>query len=55
MGVGGGEGQVTLDYRSPIFYAGPSETLPSGNRLVYGGKGEVTGPATAETAGLPLP
>ena len=28
-----------------VFFTGPSFTFPSGDRVVYGGKGEVTGPA----------
>ena len=31
-----------------VFYTGAGYTFPSGNRLVYGGKGEVVGPATGE-------
>ena len=45
--------EVTLDYRGPVFYARPSKTWGWGGgayRLVYGGKGEVTGPATSKTA-----
>ena len=32
-----------------VFFAGGGETFPDSDRLVYGGKGEVTGPATLET------
>ena len=38
-----------LDYRGPVFFTGEDYTLPDGNRLVYGGKGEVVGPGTGET------
>ena len=31
-----------------VFFTGPSETFPSGNKLVHGQQGEVTGPATSE-------
>ena len=31
-----------------MFFTGASETFPSGNRVVYGAKGEVTGPATGK-------
>ena len=29
-----------------VFFTGPSETFPSGNKLVHGQQGEVTGPGT---------
>ena len=32
-----------------VFFTGPSETFPSGNKLVHGQQGEVTGPITNET------
>ena len=32
-----------------VFYTGSSQTTSTGDRLVYGGKGEVVGPATNET------
>ena len=32
-----------------VFFAGQSQTFPSGNKLVHGGQGEVVGPATLET------
>ena len=32
-----------------MFFAGQSQTFPSGNKLVHGGQGEVMGPATLET------
>jgi len=32
-----------------VFYTGASLTLPSGDKVVHGQQGEVTGPATAET------
>ena len=32
-----------------VFFTGPSQTFPSGNKLVHGQQGEVTGPATLET------
>ena len=41
-------GEVTLDSRGPVFFTGNCQTFPSGNRLVYGGTGEVVGPATGE-------
>ena len=31
-----------------MFFTGPNETFPSGNKLVHGQQGEVTGPATLE-------
>ena len=31
-----------------MFFAGQSQTFPSGNKLVHGGQGEVMGPATLE-------
>ena len=31
-----------------VFYTGANETFPSGNKLVHGQQGEVTGPATSE-------
>jgi len=31
-----------------VFYTGSSETFPSGNKVVHGQQGEVTGPATGE-------
>ena len=33
-----------------VFYTGTSETFPSGDKLVHGQQGEVTGPATSEQA-----
>jgi hypothetical protein len=33
-----------------VFFTGSSETFPSGNKLVHGQQGEVTGPATSEEA-----
>ena len=32
-----------------VFYTDTNQTFPSGNKLVHGQQGEVTGPATAET------
>ena len=32
-----------------VFFTGPSETFPSGNKLVHGQQGELVGPATSET------
>ena len=32
-----------------MFWTGASQTFPSGDKLVHGQQGEVTGPATAET------
>ena len=34
-----------------VFFTGVSKTWENGNRLVYGGKGEVTSPATEATEG----
>ena len=31
-----------------VFYTGPSQTFLSGNKLVHGQQGEVTGPASTE-------
>ena len=31
-----------------VFFMGPSFTFPSGDRLVHGQQGEVTGPASGE-------
>ena len=33
-----------------VFYTGASQTLPSGNKLVHGQQGEVTGPGTTEAS-----
>ena len=33
-----------------LFFNGVSETLPSGDSLVYGGRGEVLGPGTGKHA-----
>ena len=30
-----------------VFFTGPSETFPSGNKLVHGGQGAVVGPSTS--------
>ena len=32
-----------------VFYTGTSHTFPSGDKLVHGQQGEVTGPSTLET------
>ena len=32
-----------------VFFTGASETFDDGDKLVHGGQGEVTGPATLET------
>ena len=32
-----------------VFYTGASHTFPSGNKVVHGQQGEVTGPATLES------
>ena len=32
-----------------VFFTGASATFPSGDKLVHGQQGEVTGPATSET------
>ena len=32
-----------------VFFTGASHTLPSGNEVVHGQQGEVTGPATVES------
>ena len=32
-----------------VFFTGASQTFPSGNKLVHGQQGEVTGPATGES------
>ena len=32
-----------------VFFTGTSQTFPSGNKLVHGQQGEVTGPITNET------
>ena len=34
--------------RDKAYYIGANETLPSGDRLVYGQQGEVVGPATSQ-------
>ena len=40
--------QVTLEYRGPVFYAGASQTVSKGDRLMHGARGDVVGPATSE-------
>ena len=40
---------ATLDYRGLVFYMEGSQAISNGDRVVYGGKGEVVGPATLET------
>ena len=47
---GGGEVPLPGGYRvgDEVFYTGGGKTWPDGDRLVYGGKGEVVGPATGE-------
>ena len=34
--------------KDPMYYTGASQTFPSGDKVVYGQRGEVVGPATSE-------
>ena len=42
--------EVSYEVGEKVIYTGASQNLPSGNKLVHGQQGEVTGPATAEMA-----
>ena len=57
--LAGGCAQVSRDAPPPlpggyrvgekVFFTGASQTVSTGDKVVHGGQGEVTGPATAET------